>query len=219
MTRSCPRVVAFGGGAGLAFLTGLAAYLRDGGHHHQHDLLTAIVPGAADMEDAESLLGPCACVLPATVDAGPVRRAYPETLRRIINADVIIAGPGELDRLVLPSLDVGGIAATLWAVNAVRILVAPARTDATSSDPSSSLEPDARHLGSLRMAALATRFDHVVADPRDPRALFLAVLRLARAGRPPLASPFAAADLSLPHAITIGPLVAAQLAPSRLHHD
>jgi hypothetical protein len=121
--KRSPRVVVIGGGAGLAtVLTGLAAHLRGGPHDGQHDLLTAIVPGAGDLEDAEALVGHCACVLPATVDAGPARRVYPETLRRIINADLIIAGP--CDRAVLEvTLSVGGIGATLPAVNAVRVVV------------------------------------------------------------------------------------------------
>jgi hypothetical protein len=156
------------------------------------------------MEEAESLLGPCACVLAATVDAGPVRRAYPETLRRIINADVIFAGPGDLDAVVVPTLNVGGMAATLSAVNAVRILV---------------VTEEAFHLTGLRAAALAASFDHVLTDPHDPHALALAVLRLAHAGRPPLAPCAAPSDFSLTHATAIGPIIDLPLALSRLHHD
>jgi hypothetical protein len=170
MTTGFPRAVLLGDGAGVfRVLTGLAAHMRGAARHRRHELLTALVPGAANMEDGEALVGHCACVLPAAADAGPVRRAHPETLRRIINADVIVAvgaaGGGEL----APILTVGGIASTLAAMTVPRIFVARAGAVAP-------LLPIYR-----RPPRFASCFDRVVVDPGsvpDPLALARAILRL-----------------------------------------
>ena len=176
-----PRVVAFGGGAGVRrVLTGLAACMREEEYQRRHDLLTAVVPGAAGVEEAESLVGHCACVLPATGDAGPVRRAHPEALRRIINADLIVAISSDVLVEVKPILAVGGIAATLAAVVAPRVFVAPPERIAP-------LLPIYR-----RPPALAAFFDRVLLDPGetpDRYALARAILGLVRPDRrvdPPL---------------------------------
>jgi len=170
-----PRVVAFGDAAGIyRILTGLAAHMRGGEHHRQHDLLTAIVPGAAGVEEAEALVGHCACVLPATGDAGSVRRAHPEALRRIINADVIVAMAGDDFQDVRPVLTVGGIAATMAAIVIPRVFVAPPARIAP-------LLPIYR-----RPPALASYFDRVLLDPGDtpdPSALARAILALVRPER------------------------------------
>jgi 2-phospho-L-lactate transferase/gluconeogenesis factor (CofD/UPF0052 family) len=167
-----PRAVLLGGGAGtLRILMGLAAHLRNGDHERQRDLLTAVVPCAADVEEAGSLVGGRACVLPATVDAGPVARANPETVRRLINAEIIIAAPADLAHELMPILKVGGIAATLAAVTAPRVYVA----DAIGIAP---LLPIYR-----RPPGLASCFDRVLVDPdaaADGRALARALLRLVR---------------------------------------
>ena len=169
-----PRVVAFGDGAGVSrVLAGLAAHMRGEEHHRQHDLLTAVVASAAGVEEAESLVGHCACVLPATGDAGPVRRAHPEALRRIINADVIVAVAGDVGD-VRPVLTVGGMAATLAAIVIPRVFVAPPARIAP-------LLPIYR-----RPPALASYFDRVLLDPGDTPdsgALARAILALVRPER------------------------------------
>jgi hypothetical protein len=157
-----PRVVAFGGGAGLVrVLTGLAA--MRGGSHRQHDVLTAVVPGASDVEEAQALVKHCARVLPATVDAGPVRRAYPETLRRIINADLIVAAACDIESRLLPSLSIGGIAATLTAVTAPRVFVIGDPRDLAGAFRDQRWQTD-----------FSGCFNHVLRDPGDGDRLALA---------------------------------------------
>jgi 2-phospho-L-lactate transferase/gluconeogenesis factor (CofD/UPF0052 family) len=174
MRSDFPRVVAFGDGAGISrILTGLAAHMRGEEHDRRHDLLTAIVASAAGVEEADSLVGHCACVLPATENAGAVRRAHPEALRRIINADVIVAVARDVSD-VRPVLTVGGMAATLAAVVVPRVFVAPPARIAP-------LLPIYR-----RPPALASLFDRVLLDPGatpDPDALARAILALVRPGR------------------------------------
>jgi len=174
MRSDFPRVVAFGDGAGISrILTGLAAHMRGEEHLRQHDLLTAIVASAAGAEEADSLVGHCACVLPAAEDAGSVRRAHPEALCRIINADVIVAVASDVSD-VRPVLTVGGMAATLAAIVIPRVFVAPPARIAP-------LLPIYR-----RPPALASYFDRVLLDPGDtpdPGALARAILALVRPGR------------------------------------
>ena len=176
-----PRAVVFGGGAGaLRVVTGLAAHLRGAERDRRHDLLTVIVPAGTAMEEAEPEVGQIACVLPAAADAGLVSRAHPETLRRIINADVVVAVAGEDGNAWMPILDVGGIAATLAAVTAPRIFVARGQGIAP-------LLPIYR-----RPPRLASCFDRVLVDPGaepDPLALARAILAIVR---PLGTAPFAA---------------------------
>ena len=61
-------------------------------------------------------------------------RPVPETLRALINADVIVVGPGSLYTSVLPNLLVGGIAPTISGVDAVRIYVANVMTEPGETD-------------------------------------------------------------------------------------
>lgn len=172
-----PRAVLLGGGAGVSrALTGLAALVDGASGPSQEERLTVIVPGAADVEAAGALVGACgASVLPAAADGGRVVRAHPETLRRIINAHVIVAvdavANGELERI----LSVGGIASTLAAVMVPRIFVARAGAVAP-------LLPIYR-----RPPRFASCFDCVVVDPGDrpdPLALARAILDATRR-RPP----------------------------------
>ena len=177
MRSDFPRVVVFGDGAGISrILTGLASHLRGEEHDRRHDLLTAIVASAAGVEEADSLVGHCACVLPATENAGSVRRAHSEALRRIINADVIVATVGIAGDLteVRSVLKVGGMAATLAAVVMPRVFVAPAGRIAP-------LLPIYR-----RPPALASYFDRVLLDPgdtQDPLSLARGILALVRPER------------------------------------
>jgi 2-phospho-L-lactate transferase/gluconeogenesis factor (CofD/UPF0052 family) len=176
-----PRAVVFGGGAGAhRVLTGLAAHLRGPERDRQHELLTVIVADAADVEAAESLVGHCACVLPAAADGGPVGRAHPDALRRIINADVIVAAEDADGCAWMPILGVGGIAATLAAVRVPRIFVARGQAVAPLL------------LIYRRPPRLASCFDRVLVDPGaepDPLALARAILAVVR---PLGTAPFAA---------------------------
>ena len=174
LTQGFPRVVAFGGGAGLVrVLTGLAA-IRRGFPYRQHDVLTAVVPGVSDVEEAEALVKHCARVLPATVDAGPLRRAYPETLRRIINADLIVAVPCDVETRLLPSLNIGGIAATLTAVTAPRVFVVGDPRDLAGAFRDHRWQTD-----------FSGCFNHVLRDPgtADRLALARAILDFMRVDR------------------------------------
>jgi hypothetical protein len=161
-------------------VTGLAAVLPVAERHRRHDLLTVIVPGAADVAEAESLLGECARVVPAAADAGAAGRVHPEALRRIINADAIVAFEGDEGRAWMPILGVGGIGATLAAVTVPRIFVA-------SEQAVAPLLPIYR-----RPPRLASCFDRVLVDPGaepDPLALARAILAIIR---PLGTAPFAA---------------------------
>jgi len=140
----------------------------------QRELLTAVVAGTASVEEAERLVGHCACVVPASSEEGAQRRAHPEALRRIINADVIVAIANDIVVDVKPILGVGGIAATLAAVVAPRVFVAPPERIAP-------LLPIYR-----RPPALASFFDRVLLDPGetpDALALARAILHVVRPDR------------------------------------
>lgn len=56
-------------------------------------------------------------------------RPLPEALRALLDADIVIVGPGSLYTSVLPNLLVNGIASTLSGVDAVRIYVANLMTE------------------------------------------------------------------------------------------
>ena len=171
-TGTFPRAVLLGDGAGVSrALAGLAALMEDAPGSRERDRLTAVVPGAADVEAAEAVIGERASVVPAAADGGRVVRAHPETLRRIINADVIAAVGSAADRELERVLSVGGIASTLAAVIVPRIFVARA-------GPVAPLLPIYR-----RPPRFASCFDCVIVDPGsipDPLALARAILRVVR---------------------------------------
>ena len=90
-------------------------------------------------------------------------RPVPETLRALINADVIVVGPGSLYTSVLPNLLVGGIAPTISGVDAVRVYVAnvmtePGETDGFSLDD---------HLRVLYEHVGMHLFDYVLVNDRS----------------------------------------------------
>ena len=190
--QTFPRVVAFGGGAGLRrTLGGLSAALRQPGAAGQSGRLTAVAsvsepPHRAGETGghASSLADIPACVLPATVDDVTVdaslegdgrkrrlrisgrARPVPELLQRIVNADVIVVGPGSLYTSLLPSLLVGGVAATVSGVNAVRIYVANLMTEPGETDGFTVADC----LDVIRDHARANLFDYVLVNrtPIDP---------------------------------------------------
>jgi len=66
-------------------------------------------------------------------------RPWPDALRALVNADVVVIGPGSLYTSVLPNLLVDGVSSTLAAISGVRICVAnlmtqPGETDGMSLD-------------------------------------------------------------------------------------
>jgi uncharacterized cofD-like protein len=61
-------------------------------------------------------------------------RPLPEALRALINADVVVVGPGSLYTSILPNLLVDGVSSTLSGVDAVRIYVANLMTEPGETD-------------------------------------------------------------------------------------
>jgi uncharacterized cofD-like protein len=89
-------------------------------------------------------------------------RPLPETVRALINADVIVVGPGSLYTSILPNLLVDGIASTISGVDAVRIYVAnlmtePGETDGFTLDD---------HLAVIREHVGFDLFDYVLVNRR-----------------------------------------------------
>ena len=184
--ETLPRVVAFGGGAGLRrTLGGLSTALRQSVAVEERERLTAVVSVTEPGIDAGVSAGQAAKIaarlLPATVDDvaleaeidddGPRRRLrvagrarpVPELLMRIINADVIVVGPGSLYTSILPALLVGGVAATVSGINAVRIYVANLTTEPGDTDGFTVADC----LDVIRDHARASLFDYVLVN-RSP---------------------------------------------------
>ena len=93
--------------------------------------------------------------------ARPVR-PLPEVVRALVNADVIVVGPGSLYTSIIPNLLVGGVASTIAGVEAVRIYVAnlmgePGETDGYSL---------ADHLAAIREHVGFDLFDYVLINRR-----------------------------------------------------
>jgi uncharacterized cofD-like protein len=58
----------------------------------------------------------------------------PEAIEALINADLIVVGPGSLYTSILPNLLVDGVAATMSAVKATRVYVANLMTEPGETD-------------------------------------------------------------------------------------
>jgi uncharacterized cofD-like protein len=100
-------------------------------------------------------------------------RPCPEALRALINADVVVVGPGSLYTSVLPNLLVDGVTQTLSAVEAVRVYVAnlmtePGETDGLTLDD---------HLRVLREHTGRDLFDYVLVNITPPTHAQLAPYR------------------------------------------
>ncbi len=124
---------------------------------------------------AEYLCGEIAVGETAIVKRGlPIRRLsferplrpVPEAIAALINADVIVVGPGSLYTSILPVLLVNGIASTISGLLATRIYVAnlmtePGETDGYSLDD---------HLAVIRDHTGFDLFDYVLVNnhPLDP---------------------------------------------------
>jgi uncharacterized cofD-like protein len=89
-------------------------------------------------------------------------RPLPEVVRALVNADVIVVGPGSLYTSIIPNLLVGGVASTIAGVDAVRIYVAnlmgqPGETEGYSLED---------HLLAIREHVRFDLFDYVLINRR-----------------------------------------------------
>jgi uncharacterized cofD-like protein len=96
-------------------------------------------------------------------------RPVPESIQALVNADLVVVGPGSLYTSILPNLLVDGIAATMSAVTATRVYVAnlmtePGETDGYSLDD---------HLSAIREHTGFDLFDYVLVNeaPMAPEAV------------------------------------------------
>lgn len=130
-----------------------------------------------ELDNGESLEGETAIVghssaIRRLTLARPVR-PYPGALRALINADVIVVGPGSLYTSVLPNLLVDGVTSTLSAVQGIRVYVAnlmtqPGETDGYSLDD---------HLQVLREHTGRDLFDYMLVNRTPPTEAQLAAYR------------------------------------------
>jgi len=89
-------------------------------------------------------------------------RPVPETLRALINADVIVVGPGSLYTSIIPNLLVDGIASTMSGVTAVRIYVANLMTEPGETEGYTLAD----HLDAIRTHVGFDLFDYVLVNRR-----------------------------------------------------
>ena len=100
-------------------------------------------------------------------------RPWPDALRALINADVVVIGPGSLYTSVLPNLLVDGVASTISAVRGARVCVAnlmtePGETDGLSLDD---------HLRVVREHTGRNLFDYILVNRTAPTPAQLARYR------------------------------------------
>lgn len=104
----------------------------------------------------------------ATAARGQIRRLsldhhvrpLPQAIEALVNADVIIVGPGSLYTSVLPVLLVDGIAPTIYGLRATRVYVANLMTEPGETEDFS-LE---RHLDVIEHHVGLPLFDHVLTN-------------------------------------------------------
>jgi uncharacterized cofD-like protein len=118
----------------------------------------------AAFQDGEAVRGESAI----TARGGRIRRLtlerpvrpLPDTIEAILNADLIVVGPGSLYTSILPNLLVDGIAATLSAITVPRIYVANLMTEPGETDGYSLGD----HLRALREHTGFDLFDYVLVN-------------------------------------------------------
>lgn len=135
---------------------------------------------SGEILDGESAISARAARIKRLSLARPVA-PVPETLRALINADVIVVGPGSLYTSILPNLLVGGIAPTLAGVRAVRIYVANLMTEPGETDGYTLAD----HLTAIREHVDFDLFDYVLVNRRTVATP--AIDRYARRGSRPVA--------------------------------
>jgi uncharacterized cofD-like protein len=87
-------------------------------------------------------------------------RPLPDVIEAIVNANLIVVGPGSLYTSILPNLLVDGIAATISAVNATRVYVANLMTEPGETDDYSLGD----HLRAIREHTGYDLFDYVLVN-------------------------------------------------------
>lgn len=87
-------------------------------------------------------------------------RPVPEALKALVNANLIVVGPGSLYTSILPNLIVDGIAATISAVKATRIYVANLMTEPGETEHYSLDD----HLAAIREHTGYDLFDYVLVN-------------------------------------------------------
>lgn len=110
-------------------------------------------------------------------------RPLPEAIEAIVNADLIVIGPGSLYTSIIPNLLVDGVAATISAVQATRVYVANLMTEPGETDNYSLGD----HLSALRDHTGHELFDYVLVN-RAPLSRS-AVARYAQDGSEPVRGP------------------------------
>lgn len=128
----------------------------------------------AEYTNGEVVVGEMAI---AAGSRGPIRRLelehrvrpLPQAIEALVNADVIIVGPGSLYTSILPVLLVDGVAPTIYGLRATRILVANLMTEPGETEDFS-LE---RHLDVIERHVGLPLFDYVVTNtaPISPGSL------------------------------------------------
>lgn len=87
-------------------------------------------------------------------------RPVPEVIEALVNADLIVVGPGSLYTSLLPNLLVDGVAATISAVRATRVYVANLMTEPGETDGYSLGD----HLWAIREHTGFDLFDYVLVN-------------------------------------------------------
>jgi len=108
-------------------------------------------------------------------------RPLPEAIEAVVNADLVVVGPGSLYTSLIPTLLVEGMAATLSAITAPRVYVANLMTQPGETDEFTLAD----HLAALRYHTKCDLFDYVLVNRRPFGASALAAY--ARDGARPVA--------------------------------
>jgi uncharacterized cofD-like protein len=87
-------------------------------------------------------------------------RPVPEVIEALVNADLIVVGPGSLYTSVIPNLLVDGVAATMSAVRATRVYVANLMTEPGETDGYSLAD----HLRAIRAHTGFDMFDYILVN-------------------------------------------------------
>jgi uncharacterized cofD-like protein len=97
-------------------------------------------------------------------------RPLPEAIEAVVNADLVVVGPGSLYTSLIPTLLVDGMAATLSAITAPRVYVANLMTQPGETDEFTLAD----HLAALRYHTKCDLFDYVLVNRRPFAASALA---------------------------------------------
>jgi len=87
-------------------------------------------------------------------------RPVPDVIQALVNADLIVVGPGSLYTSILPNLLVDGVAATISGVKATRVYVANLMTEPGETDNYSLAD----HLEAIREHTGFELFDYVLVN-------------------------------------------------------